>query len=184
MPASRDDLMRRLAALGIATGTVDHPPVFTVAEARALRGRIPGGHSKNLFLKDRKGGLFLLVAEEASGIDLKTVHTALGARGRVSFGSADLLMEVLGVPPGSVTPFSVLNDRDGRVRVFLDAALAARDPLNFHPLENTATTTIATADLLRFLEAEGHPAQVVDVAAAAGDAGEGGGLSSSGRTST
>ncbi len=165
MPASRADLMARLQSLSIATTTVKHPPVFTVAEAQALRGTIPGGHAKNLFLKDRKGALFLLVAEEETPVDLKTVHTLIGAKGRVSFGNADLLMEVLGVVPGAVTPFSVVNDREGRVRVFLDARLAAMDPLNFHPLENVATTTIATADLLAFLEAEGHAATVVDLAA-------------------
>lgn len=163
MPASRDELMAFLEELGIETTTVDHPPVFTVEESRGLRGEIPGGHSKNLFLKDRKGNLFLLVAEEDARVDLKSIHATLGASGRVSFGKPDLLMEVLGVVPGAVTPFAVLNDRERRVSVFLDGALARERVVNFHPLDNAATTSIAADDLVRFLEATGHPPTIVDL---------------------
>lgn len=163
MAATRDDLMAFLAAAGIETATVDHPAVFTVAESQELRGTIPGGHSKNLFLKDRKGRLFLLVAEEDATVDLKRIHETLGGQGKVSFGSAELLREVWGVEPGSVTPFGAINDRAGRVTVALDAGLLRHDKVNFHPLTNTATTTVAPDDLLSFLRATGHEPLVVEL---------------------
>ena len=162
MPSSPADLFAVLASLGAAVRTCEHPPLFTVAESRTLRGAVPGLHSKNLFLKDKKGRLFLVVAEEEAEIDLKRLHERLGASGRLSFGSADLLLEVLGVTPGSVTPFAVLNDRPPRVSVAIDRRLAVAAEANFHPLVNTATTTIAGADLVRFLEATGHPPLLVD----------------------
>ena len=114
MPASPDDLIAYLAALGVETETVDHPPLFTVEDSRALRGDIPGGHTKNLFVKDKKGRLFLLVLGEETVVDLKRVHETIGAQGRVSFGSADLLEEVWGVRPGAVTPFGAINDKAGQ----------------------------------------------------------------------
>lgn len=151
----------RLDALSIATTTIRHPPHFTVAESRATRDLLPGGHAKNLFLKDKKGRLFLVVAEAEHRLDLKRVHEAIGGSGRVTFGSAELLMEVLGVSPGSVTPFALLNDRDRRVTVVLDAELMRFDPLNFHPLVNTMSTTIRRDDLLAFLRATGHDPRIV-----------------------
>ena len=154
--ASDADLLARLDGLGIPTETHDHPPVFTVAESASVKAAIPGAHSKNLFLKDRKGRLFLVVARDDTAIDLKRLHDAVGAAGRLSFGSAELLLEVLGVEPGSVTPFAALNDGDGRVTVVLDAALMAHERLNFHPLVNSRTTTISREDLVRFLRATGH----------------------------
>ena len=166
MPASRQELFARLAALGIATETHEHAAVFTVAESEALERGIPGGHTKNLFLKDAKGALFLLIAESHTQVDLKTVSQRLGA-GRFSFGKAELLMEVLGVTPGSVTAFAVINDREQRVRVAIDAALLRHEMLNAHPLENTATTSIARDDLLRFIRACGHEPLVVDPTRAA-----------------
>lgn len=162
MPPSEAPLLAFLDRLGIATVTHRHPPVFTVEEAKRLRGELPGAHTKNLFLKDKKGRIFLLVALEDRAVDLKTLHTRLGC-GRLSFGSAELLREVLGVEPGSVTPFAAINDAAGRVGVALDAALLAADLLNFHPLANTATTAIAPADLIRFLEATGHPPLMVEL---------------------
>jgi Ala-tRNA(Pro) deacylase len=136
---------------------VTHPPLFTVEESRALRGKIPGGHSKNLFLRDKKSALFLVTALEDAAIELKSLHRALGATGRFSFGSAELMLETLGIEPGSVTPFAALNDTAGRVTVVLDTAMMEHDRINFHPLRNTMTTTIARDDLVRFLEATGHP---------------------------
>ena len=156
MPASPDDLIAYLAALGIATETVEHPPLFTVEDSRALRGEIPGGHTKNLFVKDKKGRLFLLVLGEETVVDLKRVHEKIGAQGRVSFGSAELLEEVWGVRPGAVTPFGAINDKDGRVSVVLDEAMMRHERLNFHPLVNTRTTGLASADLVKFLRATGH----------------------------
>lgn len=155
MPSTDCQLFAQLDALGIAHRTHAHAPVFTVAEAQALRGSLPGGHTKNLFLKDKKGGLWLVVAREALAIDLKALSQTLGAP-RFSFGSAELLVEVLGILPGSVTPFAVMNDLAGKVRVVLDQGMLALDPLNFHPLRNDATTAIAAGDLLRFLRAMGH----------------------------
>lgn len=165
MPATRDDLMAMLDSLGIRTVTRDHPPLFTVEQSQTLRGEIPGGHTKNLFLKDKKGGLFLITALEDARIDLKQVHHVIGASGRVSFGSADLLMEVLGVAPGSVTAFGAINDTEGRVKVILDAALMEHDTVNCHPLVNTATTSIASSDLVRFLEATGHLPEILTLPA-------------------
>lgn len=170
MPATRDDLMAFLEQAGIATTTVDHAAVFTVAESQALRGSVAGGHSKNLFLKDRKGRLFLLVAEENASVDLKRIHETLGGQGKVSFGSAELLREVWGVEPGSVTPFGAINDKDGRVTVALDAGLLRHDRVNFHPLVNTATTTITPDDLLTFLRATGHEPLVVELGGTADEA--------------
>jgi len=161
MASPRETLLSFLAELGLSTVTAEHPPLFTVEESRALRGTIAGGHSKNLFLKDKKRRLFLVVAQEEAALDLKRLHEKIGASGRLSFGSAELLEEALGVKPGSVTPFAAINDRAGRVTVVLDTDLLAEGTVNFHPLENTATTTIAAADLLAFLRATGHEPMVL-----------------------
>jgi Ala-tRNA(Pro) deacylase len=166
MPATPADLFAFLDRLGIKHSTVRHPPLFTVEQSRALRGQIPGGHTKNLFLRDKKGLIYLVVALEDARIDLKTLHHRLGA-GRFSFGSADLLREVLGVAPGAVTPFAALNDRGGRVSVVLDAAMMAQALLNYHPLDNTMTTTIGRDDLLKFLSATGHEPQILAVSGGA-----------------
>jgi Ala-tRNA(Pro) deacylase len=164
MPATPDQLFTALDALGIKHSTAKHPPVFTVEQAAALRREVTGGHTKNLFLRDKKNALYLVVAEEDAAIDLKGLHRVLGASGRFSFGSADLLLEVWGVTPGSVTPFGAINDTEARVTVVLDAAMMEHETLNYHPLVNTMTTSIAREDLIRFLEATGHPARVVGVA--------------------
>src|SRR5208282_2321720 len=125
MPTTPDALFAYLDSIGAAHKSVSHPPLFTVEESQALRGQIPGGHSKNLFLRDKKGAAFLVVALEDAEIELKSLHRRLGASGRFSFGSADLMRELLGVKPGSVTPFAVINDIGGRVTVVLDAAMMA-----------------------------------------------------------
>ena len=161
MSTSPEDLLAYLAALGVETETVDHPPLHTVEDLQALRGDIPGGHTKNLFVKDKKSRLFLLVSSETTAIDLKRVHEKIGAQGRVSFGSADLLEEVWGVRPGAVTPFGAVNDQAGRVRVVLDEAMMRHERLNFHPLVNTRTTGLKSADLVKFLRATGHEPLVV-----------------------
>jgi Ala-tRNA(Pro) deacylase len=168
MPANVDDLMVELDRLGIATTTVTHAPLFTVEESRALRGSIPGAHTKNLFLKDKKDAIFLLTVLEDAEIDLKHVHHLIGASGRVSFGKPELLAEKLGVIPGAVTPFGLINDRPPSVNVILDAALAAHDRINCHPLTNTATTTIATPDLLAFIRAGGHDPRILPLDRAEG----------------
>jgi Ala-tRNA(Pro) deacylase len=162
-PTSPADLFAFLEGLGVATKTVNHPPLFTVEQSRALRGSIAGAHTKNLFLVDRKDRLFLVVADEDAAIDLKSLHRRIGASGRLSFGKPETLRAALGVEPGSVTPFAAINDRDRRVTVVLDRALMEHATLNFHPLANTATTSLAAPDLLRFLAATGHDPQVVDL---------------------
>ena len=162
MPATPADLFAFLDRLGVAHTTVSHPPLFTVEQSQALRGKISGGHTKNLFLKAKTGALFLVVALEDARIDLKRLHQRLDT-GRFSFGSADRLRAVLGVEPGAVTPFAVINDREGAVSVVLDAAMMRHAVLNYHPLDNSQTTSIARDDLVRFLEATGHPPRILAV---------------------
>jgi Ala-tRNA(Pro) deacylase len=164
MPASPDDLFAFLDRLGIPHATVTHPPLFTVEQSRALRGQIPGGHTKNLFLKDKKGALFLVTAPEESTIELKSLHRRLGANGRFSFGSAELMLETLGITPGAVTPFGALNDTAGRVTIVLDTGLMQHATINCHPLVNTMTTSIAREGLVAFLTATGHPPRIEPVA--------------------
>ncbi|HEX8900802.1 prolyl-tRNA synthetase associated domain-containing protein [Vitreimonas sp.] len=154
-PATEDDLFARFDALGIKHTTTRHRPVFTVEEGADLKAQMPGGHSKNLFLKDKKGALFLLCALGETVIDLNAVSKLLGA-GRFSFGSAERLKAHLGVEPGSVTIFALINDPERRVTLVLDEALLAHDPVNFHPLKNDATTAISPADLLKFIAALGR----------------------------
>ena|SRR5437868_4946124 len=162
MAATPDDLFALLDRLGIAHATVSHPPLFTVEESRRLRGKIPGGHTKNLFLRDKRGRAFLVTALEDAAIDLKRLHHRVGA-GRFSFGSAALMRELVGIEPGAVTPFALMNDTAGRVAAVLDAPMLREERLNFHPLVNTMTTTIARDDLVKFLEATGHPPRIVAV---------------------
>jgi len=155
MTATPEALFQEFERLGIDTETVEHPAVFTVDEAKALRGELPGAHSKNLFLKDKKGRFWLVVALEDRAIDLKALRHVIGAA-PLSFGKPDALETILGITPGSVTPFSAINDTEGAVTVVLDAEMLAQEPLNFHPLVNTATTRISADGLLAFLRATGH----------------------------
>ena len=166
MPATPEILFARFDALGIRTRTVDHAPVFTVEEAKELRGTLPGGHCKSLFLRNKKGRQWLVVCDEDRRLDLKALADRLGA-GRLSFGSADRLMTALGVTPGSVTPFALLNDTERAVTVVLDKGMLAHDPLNYHPLANDRTTAISPDDLLKFVEACGHTPHILDLDAAA-----------------
>ena len=155
------DLFARLGDLGIAVTTVEHPAVFTVEEARRHRGGLPGTFTKNLFLRDKKGAMWLAVCLESRAVDLRVLAGRIGAK-HLSFGSPERLMRHLGVIPGAVSPFAVINDADRLVRVVLEADVLVQDPINLHPLDNTKTTAIAAADLLRFLEAEGHPPELID----------------------
>lgn len=160
MPATSDQLLQHLAGLGISITTKRHDAVFTVEQARELRGEIPGGHCKNLFLKDKKGALWLVVCLEDALIDLKRLPARIGSA-RISFGSADLLREVMGVEPGSVTPFALINDTAHRVNVVLDDKMMASDMVSYHPLVNTATVTLTPDDLLKFISDCGHKPQIV-----------------------
>jgi len=162
-PLTPEQLFCRLDALGIAHRTHSHPPVFTVAEAARLRGSLPGGHCKSLFLKDKTGGLWLAVVLEERRVDLKRLAAHLTAP-RFSFGGAAELWDALGVTPGSVTPFALANDVACRVAPVLDSLMFEHDPVNYHPLENDRTTAIAPQDLLRFISASGHVPRIVDFA--------------------
>ena len=166
MPATPADLFAFLDRLEIPHSTVSHPPLFTVEESRKLRGAIPGGHTKNLFLRDKSGAYYLVVTTEDAAIDMKGLHRRLDAKGRFSFGSAEALWELLGVEPGSVTPFAAINDVTGRVAVVLDAAMLAHEVLNYHPLVNTMTTAVSQAGLMRFLRACGHEPRIETASAA------------------
>lgn len=160
-PVSRADLFAFLDALEISHSTLDHAPVFTVAESEAVKADMPGGHSKNLFLKDKKGNLVLISALHDTQIALNQLHKRLGTA-RFSFGKAELLEEKLGVQPGSVTAFAIANDPAHEVRFILDAALMAHDIVNFHPLKNDATTAVSREGLLKFVRALGREPEIMD----------------------
>ena len=162
-PATRHELFARLDELGIATETHEHPAVFTVEQAQAHCGHLPGGHCKSLFLKDRKGGLWLVVTLDERPVDLKALAKALGAK-TFSFAKPELLMEVLGVIPGAVTPFALINDTGHRVNLVLDAAMMALELLNYHPLSNDATTAITPRGLRRLIASFGHRPRLFDFA--------------------
>lgn len=165
MPRTETELFAFLADLGISVETRRHPPLFTVADSQSLRGEIAGDHTKNLFLKDKKDRFFLVTVDEEAVVDLKQIHHLIGASSRVSFGKPEMLMELLGVVPGAVTVFGLINDTAHRVTLVLDAALMENDVINAHPLTNEATTSIAAADLIRFARATGHEPVILKVSA-------------------
>ena len=162
LPTEPDDLFKRLDSLVIPYQTVTHPPVYTVEEAKRLRGEIRGAHIKNLFLRDKKRRMWLLVALESQRLDLKSLGAQLNAKS-LSFANADRLFAYLGVRPGSVTPFAVINDKDRAVQVLLDEAILSFEAVNCHPLVNWMTTSIRPTDLLKFLDAEDHPPQLLNL---------------------
>lgn len=164
-PVNRDSLLAYLQGCSFDTVTVEHPALFTVEDSQKLRGEIEGGHTKNLFLKDKKGNFFLLTAQEDTQINLKTLHKLLGGSSRFSFGSAEKMEQLLGVTPGAVTAFGIINDEGCNVKFAIDQRLLEHQKINCHPLVNTATTTIFSNDLLSFAEACNHPAMIVDLSA-------------------
>jgi Ala-tRNA(Pro) deacylase len=168
MLTTKDAILARLEALGIEAATTHHPPVFTVEEAQEHTRHLPGGHCKNLILKDKKDRLWLVTCLDEQRVDLNRLSKLLGAA-RFSFGKAELLREALGVTPGSVTPLAIVNDRDQRVTHVLDAKLLAHELVNCHPLENDATTTLTSADLLRFVRSTGHEPIILDLDATLAD---------------
>ncbi len=163
MPLSPTDLLKKLEGLNIETTTYEHEAVFTVDESSKIKQEIPGGHTKNLFLKDKKGNFFLVVAEGTAQIKLNSIHGLIGAKGRVSFGKPEALMELLGVKPGSVTAFAPINDHENKVSVIIDKPLLRHDLINCHPLTNEMTTTISREDLLLFLKHVNHEPQIIQV---------------------
>ncbi len=159
---TRAELFAFLDGLDIAHATVEHPPVFTVDEAREHTHHLPGGHTKNLFLEDKTGGIWLVTCLDEQPVKVNALARLLEAP-RFSFGKPERLMEVLGVEPGSVTALGLVNDTERRVRPILDTKLMAHELVNCHPLANTATTTLRAADLLRFMEALGYAPRLVDL---------------------
>ncbi len=160
MTVTSDELLAYLASLGVAATTHEHPPLRTVEEAKRLRGDLPGGHVKNLFLRGKQDRYWLFTTLEDATVDLKALGRQLEA-GRFSFGSAAALERMLGILPGAVSPLAAINDEAAAVTVVLDEALLAFEVLNVHPLRNDRTTALAPADLIRFLEASGHPPRLV-----------------------
>ena len=163
---TRADLIAFFDAHGVDHDTTDHAAVFRVGEGEGIKDDIPGAHTKNLFLKDAKGRLWLISAQDDTQIDLKRLHTVIGSA-RLSFGSAELMEQVLGVAPGSVTAFALINDAERQATFVLDARLAQAQRVNFHPMTNTATTGVSQAGFARFLQALGIAPMVVDFAAMA-----------------
>ena len=163
MPVSRQDLFDYLDKINIAHNTLDHDPIFRVEDSLELKAQRPGANTKNLFLKDKAGKFFLICAQSDTNIRINKLHPILGCK-RLSFGKTDPLLELLGVTPGSVTLFSILNDTESAVTLILDAALMNHDIVNFHPLLNDATTAISSADMIMFAKATGHDPVILDFA--------------------
>ena len=157
-------LLKALADLGLKTSTLYHEAVFRVGEGDDIKAGLPGAHTKNLFLKDDKGQLWLISAEQSTAINLKTLPKVIGS-GRLSFGSEERLYAALGVRPGSVTALALINDAEKKVKFLLDKALYDADLVNFHPLTNTATTTLSQLDFRTFIASLGRTLTVVDFTA-------------------
>jgi Ala-tRNA(Pro) deacylase len=169
MAVTPEQLLKILDEKGFETTTEEHEAVFTVDQSRDLHVKIEGGHTKNLFVKDKKDNYFLLVIEQSAKVDLNRVHRLIGAKSRLSFGKPDKLMEYLGVSPGSVTAFSVINDSNGKVQLIIDKPLLAHEKINCHPLTNEMTTTICREDLLTFLEEVNHKPEIIQISTVVDD---------------
>jgi len=168
LPTSPQQLLDRLTSLGIEHHVVRHPPLFTVEDSKALRGELPGHHIKNLFVRDRREAMFLVVAQEDRRVDLKALAGVIGA-GKLSFGSAERLMKYFGVLPGAVTPFAVINDKAAEVAVFIDRSVMDGGPIHCHPLVNDMTVALKPQDLVQFLRATGHEPRLIDIPERAAD---------------
>lgn len=160
-PATTEELVARLQRLGVEVPLLEHDPVYTVEEAKAVRGDLEGCHTKNLFVRNKKQAMWLVTCLADRAVDLKWLGEHIGG-GRLSFGSARRLMKYLGVTPGAVSPFAIMNDTQRNVRVVLDREVLKREPINFHPLDNRMTVTISAQDFLRFLESERHAPQIIN----------------------
>lgn len=164
MPKTRAELLAFLDTIGVAHRTVEHPPIFTVEEGRDYKASMPGGHSKNLFLKDKKDRLFLAVAHCDTAVDIVAFGKAAGSKGRLSFGRPDLMTATMGVIPGAVTPFALINETAKSLSgVALDRALFGWETVWFHPLENNASTAVSPDDLLKFIRACGFEPRILDL---------------------
>lgn len=163
MQAGKQQLFAFLEQLGIAVRTTAHRAVFTVQEGQDIKKNIPGAHTKNLFLKDKKGHYFLVTLAGHAVVDLKHLHEKIGASGRLSFGSSEKLAEYLGLYPGAVSAFGLINDKDNHVAFILDKALFDNAIINCHPMTNEATTSISREDLVKFARATNHEPLIIQV---------------------
>lgn len=148
-------------SLGIESRTWAHPPVFRVGEDDGFKHHIPGGHTKNLFLKDKKEQLWLITALHDTKIDLKSLPGLIGCD-RVSFGSPERLLGALNVTPGSVTPLALYHNLTRNVRPVLDARMMAGEYMACHPFINDKTTVIASQDLVKFLKNMSYNPLIID----------------------
>ncbi|WP_017931173.1 prolyl-tRNA synthetase associated domain-containing protein [Robiginitomaculum antarcticum] len=164
MITTQQGCLAQLTDMGISHQTHDHPAVFTVEQGADIKSRLPGGHTKNLFLKSKDGQYVLVCALGGTAIEVNQLHKQIGTK-RLSFGKPEDMTRLLGVTPGSVTLFGLMNDAGGKVRLVIDAALAACEIVNFHPLQNTATTAISSADMMHFARSTGHDPLVIDFSA-------------------
>ena len=158
---SKEELIKLLDESNCDYEVKEHAPLFTVEDSKSLRGSILGAHSKNLFLKDAKGQFYLLSVEENTKVDLKKIKNFIGSK-KLSFAKAEYLESILGIEPGSVSPFALINDVDKKVLFFLDKNFLNYEKLNFHPLVNTATVNIATSDMIKFIEEKHNPIKYID----------------------
>lgn len=165
LPTAPETLLRQLSALGISYDLSHHEAVFTVAESRKVDKKIPGTHCRNMFIRDKKEVMFLITLAHETQVDLKKMEGVLNC-GRISFGSAERLWQYLGVRPGSVCPFGVVNDTQKQVTLVLDAWMMAQERINVHPLVNTMTVGLRPGDLIKFLESIQHPFRIIDLAPA------------------
>ncbi len=168
LPTSSEILVKTLQDIGITYKIYDHDPIFTVAEGEHLKAHIPGTHCRNLFLRDKKKEMFLVVAANETAIDLKKLEKVLDC-GRLSFGSADRLWENLGIRQGSVNPFCAINDTGHNVKIVLDGAMMEAETVNYHPMDNAQTVGLSPTDLLKFFDYTGHKPHILDLSAAAPD---------------
>lgn len=165
LPSTCGDLIKYLDDVGIEYEVFDHEPIFTVEEGLHLKANIPGVHCRNLFMRDKKKNNYLLTLANETEVDLKKLSDVLGI-GRLSFGSAERLWEHLGIRPGSVNPFCVMNDPDNQVTFFLDALMMKAETVNYHPMDNAKTIGLSPADLINFIESLGHNYTIVDLSPA------------------
>lgn len=168
LPTTPDNLFDILQSLDIAYELHHHAPIFTVEEGEPLKAAIAGVHCRNLFLRDKKKNMYLVVAANETAIDLKKLQNLIDS-GRLSFGSSDRLWQYLGIRPGSVCPFCAINDENHDVQVILDAYMMAADTVNYHPLDNAMTISLSPADLMKFFAHTGHQPKTIDLSAAAPD---------------
>jgi Ala-tRNA(Pro) deacylase len=162
LPTSPQALLDYLAGLGVAYDLHHHKAVFTVAESEDVDAAIPGTHCRNLFLRDHKKNNFLVVLQNATEVEIKKLPELIGSSNKLSFGSAERLWECLGVKPGSVCPYSIINDTGHQVKICLDKSMMETEIVNFHPMVNTMTIGVKPADLIRFVESCGHVPHIVD----------------------